>query len=175
VHGDSGALTEAEQRGAELFVGKAKCVTCHSGPYLSDQKFYNLGLTEQATRAGIFNGDDHGASTDLVKAAADPLGIASAYSDGDDGRLPSSIPAEYEGAFRTPPLRCVAKRPSFMHSGLLHSLEDVVAFFNRGGDAAGTYPGVGVLTPLGLSGAEEADLVAFLRALDGDAPIPTFH
>ena len=173
VHGDAAALTTAEQRGAKLFIGKARCAGCHSGPYLSDQKFYNLGLEEKPTRAMIFNGNDRGAAADLSKAASDPLGIRGAYSDGDDGRLPPSTLPEHEGAFRTPPLRCVGKRPSFMHSGLLHSLEEVVAFFDRGGDAAGTYVGNGVLSPLGLSAEEQADLVAFLRALDGNAPIPS--
>src|SRR6185503_10038010 len=130
-----------------LFIGKARCVTCHSGPHLSDQKFYNLGLEEKPTRAIIFNGNDRGAAADLTKAAADPLGIHGVYSDGDDGRMPASVPPDYEGAFRTPTLRCVGKRPSFMHSGLLHSLEEVVAFFNRGGDAQGTYVGKSVLSP----------------------------
>jgi cytochrome c peroxidase len=174
VQGDASALTESEQRGAFLFVGKAKCADCHAGPYLSDQKFHNVGLEEKKTLAGIFNGDDRGAAKDLLAAAADPVGIGSTYSDGDDGRMPASVGSEYEGAFRTPPLRCVAQRPTFMHSGLLHSLEEVVAFFNRGGDASGSYVGTSVLQPLGLTSAEEADLVAFLRALDGDATIPTF-
>src|SRR5262249_34338525 len=44
VHGDSKALSDSELRGAELFVGKAKCTQCHSGPYLSDQQFHNVGL-----------------------------------------------------------------------------------------------------------------------------------
>jgi cytochrome c peroxidase len=168
-------LTLAEQRGAKLFIGKARCVGCHSGPYLSDQKFYNLGLEEKPTRALIFNGNDRGAAADLVKAADDPLGIRGLHSDGDDGRLPQNVLPEHEGAFRTPPLRCVSKRPSFMHSGLLHTLEEVVAFFDRGGDARGTYVGTGVLSPLGLSAEEQADLVAFLRALDGNAQIPSFR
>jgi cytochrome c peroxidase len=175
VHGDASALNASEQRGVKLFIGKAGCVACHSGPNLSDQKFYNLGLEEKPTRAIIFNGDDRGAAADLPKAAADPLGIHGVFSDGNDGRLSASFPSDYEGAFRTPPLRCAGKRPSFMHSGLLHSLEEVVAFFDRGGDAPGTYVGKGVLSPLGLTTEERADLVAFLRALDGNAPIPTFR
>jgi cytochrome c peroxidase len=175
IHGEAAALTAAEQRGAKLFIGKARCLGCHSGPYFSDQKFYNLGLEEKPTRALIFNGNDRGAAADLVTAAGDPLGIRGVYSDGDDGRLPASVPLEHEGAFRTPPLRCVGKRPSFMHSGLLHSLEEVVAFFDRGGDAPGTYVGKGVLSPLGLTPEEQADLVAFLRALDGNAPTPSFR
>lgn len=177
VHGDPDALDASEQNGAQLFVGKAGCVACHSGPYFSDQKFYALGLEEKATRARILNGDDHGAAIDLPLAAADPLGINGDFSDGNDGRLPADFaPTDaHDGAFRTPVLRCAGKRPSFMHSGLLPSLEEVVAFFDRGGDAPGSYVGTSVLTPLGLTDAERADLVAFLRALDGDAEVPTFR
>jgi hypothetical protein len=84
-------------------------------------------------------------------------------------RLESSAPTSspsYEGAFRTPTLRCVSKWPSFMHTGTLHSLVEVVAFFARGGDSAG-YPGSSVLAPVQLAPDEVADLVAFLRSLDG--------
>jgi cytochrome c peroxidase len=175
VHGDEGALTVSEQRGLALFVGKAKCTECHAGPFLTDQKFYNVGLEEKPTQINIFNGNDRGAAADLPSAASDPVGISTPFSDGDDGRMPSDVGPHYEGAFRTPSLRCVARRPTFMHSGLLRSLEEVVAFFNRGGDPHGTYLGDSVSKPLGLSAEEEADLVAFLEALDGDAPVPTFR
>ena len=57
-----------------------------------------------------------------------------------------------------------------MHSGLLRTLADVVDFFDRGGDPAGSYVGQGVLSPLGLTDVEKADLVAFLNALDGPGP-----
>jgi cytochrome c peroxidase len=175
VHGEEDALREEEQRGLKLFVGKAKCVDCHSGSFMTDQKFHNVGFAEGPSAIALFNGDDRGAAADLLAATDDEVGITSPYSDGDDGRMPEVVGPEYEGAFRTPSLRCVAKRPTFMHSGLSHSLEDVVAFFNRGGDAPGTHPGVGILEPLGLSAQEEAELVAFLKSLDGDTPVPTFR
>jgi cytochrome c peroxidase len=44
LHGDVSALSRAEQRGAAIFAGKGQCVNCHSGPYLSDEKFHNVGL-----------------------------------------------------------------------------------------------------------------------------------
>jgi cytochrome c peroxidase len=177
VHGDASALSDSEARGARLFIGKAGCVACHSGPFFSDQKFHALGVEEKPTGANILNGNDHGAAVDLLKGAADPLGINGAFSDGNDGRLPADIEigAADEGAFRTPMLRCSSGRPSFMHSGLIGSLADVVAFFNRGGDAPGSYVGTSVLLPLGLSDDEQADLVAFLGSLDGHAPVPTFR
>lgn len=164
VHGDHAALSASEQRGLALFIGRGRCTTCHSGPYLTDQRFHSIGLAESATREGIVNDGDRGAARDVALAITDPLGVTSAHSDGDDGRLPATVPAAYEGAFRTPSLRCVSQRPSFMHSGLLESLDHVVRFFDRGGDVSG-YPGRSEISPLGLREDERRDLVAFLRAL----------
>jgi hypothetical protein len=65
------------------------------------------------------------------------------------------------GAMRTPSLRNVALRPSYMHDGRFHSLAEVVAFYNRGGDfnAPNKDPRI---RPLGLSPDQQAQLVAFL-------------
>lgn len=167
--GDKKALSRAEQRGAALFVGKGRCNDCHSGPYFSDEQFHNVGL-KPATVATVFiDLDDRGAGLDLTLALADPLNIQGSFSDGDDGRLPPKIGPELEGAFRTPRLRCVAGRPSYMHTGQYRVLEDVVSFFSRGGEAFG-YPGKNELKALALSPLERADLAAFLRALDGPGP-----
>jgi cytochrome c peroxidase len=76
---------------------------------------------------------------------------------------------EHEGAFRTPTLRCIADQPSFMHTGQMRTLDVVVRFFSRGGDPSG-YPGTNELLPLNLGDREQADLVAFLRALQGPGP-----
>jgi len=100
--------------------------------------------------------------------AADPLSVSSAYSDGDDGRQIEPSP-QLTGAFRTPRLRCVAGRPSFMHTAQLISLDAVVAFFARGGDANG-FPGTNELGALDLNMRERTDLVAFLKALNGPGP-----
>jgi len=65
------------------------------------------------------------------------------------------------GQFKTPTLRNVALRGEFMHNGRLETLEDVVEFYNRGGDfdAPNKPP---VIQPLGLTDTEKAALVAFL-------------
>src|SRR5690242_6850068 len=178
MHGDVAALSASEQRGAGLFVGQRKdgrmvegCDRCHSGPYLSDQRFHNVGLkpTGVGIAASFYDLDDHGARDGLTGALADPLNVRGIYSDGDDARLPSAVTDAMDGAFRTPTLRCVGLRPTFMHNGQLASLADVVAFFDRGGDHSG-YHGVNELQPLGLVEQERTDLVAFLRALDGPGP-----
>jgi cytochrome c peroxidase len=169
LHGDATAMTPSEQRGAKLFVGKAQCLRCHSGPFLSDQQFHNVGLLPKTVATVFTDANDRGASAGLAASIADPLNVRGKYSDGDDGRLPDAVPAGSEGAFRTPTLRCVARRPSFLHTAQLRTLTDVVAFFDRGGDRAG-YPGTNELVPLRLSADEQQDLVAFLQTLDGPGP-----
>ena len=39
LDGDATALSRAEQRGAAVFVGRGACVSCHSGPRLTDGAF----------------------------------------------------------------------------------------------------------------------------------------
>jgi cytochrome c peroxidase len=169
MSGDTSALSPAEQRGALLFVGKADCIRCHSGPFLSDEKFHNVGLKPERVSTTFIDLDDPGASRGFEELMNDPLNVEGEYSDGDDGRVPETIPPEMLGAFRTPRLRCVGERPSFMHTAQLVTLEAVIKFFNRGGDPFG-FLGVSELTPLGLSAEEESDLIAFLLALEGPGP-----
>jgi cytochrome c peroxidase len=38
------AATESELRGEQLFIGKAQCATCHSGPFFMDQEMHDLHL-----------------------------------------------------------------------------------------------------------------------------------
>jgi cytochrome c peroxidase len=167
--GQSDALSPSEQRGAAIFVGSGKCVSCHSGPFLSDQQFHNVGLQPTTVAVVFTDQGDVGAEAGLSAALVDPLNVQGKFSDGDDGRLPASVNPTLNGAFRTPTLRCGARRPSFMHTGQLKTLSDVVAFFTRGGDQFG-YPGANELTPLALSAQDQADLVAFLGTLEGPGP-----
>jgi cytochrome c peroxidase len=171
MHGNQQALTDQEQKGAELFVGK-KCDACHSGPFLTDQKFYNVGVAN--LQDGFIPAfQDPGASVGLAASRSDILNSQGIYSDGDDGRL-AQYPlnaSQQLGAFKTPGLRCVGRRQSFMHAGQKRSLEDVVALFDRGGDSVG-YLGDKdpAMVPLGMTREERTQLTAFLRALTGSGP-----
>ncbi|MEM7220934.1 MAG: cytochrome c peroxidase [Pseudomonadota bacterium] len=62
-------------------------------------------------------------------------------------------------AFRAPSLLFVAHTAPYMHDGSLERLEDVVAFYARGGGADSE------LQPFVLTASERADLLAFLRIL----------
>lgn len=174
AHGDAGAMTRGAQRGAALFVGKAKCATCHSGPFMSDQQFHNVGLAPRQVQQAFVDSQDHGAATGLAAAMADPLNTLGAFSDGNDGRLPATVTPSMEGAFRTPNLRCVSQRPTFMHTGQLGTLTAVVAFFNEGGSSYG-YLGTTEIHPLALTDLEQSDLVEFLQALDGPGADPKYR
>jgi len=170
IDGDDAALTASELRGAALFIGKARCADCHSGPNLTDNKFHNVGLAPKHVAQAFVDAGDAGAGSGLAVPPTDPLDVQSAFSDGDDGRLPTTIPATMAGAFRTPSLRCDATHPSFMHTAQLATIADVLAFFDAGGDPPGPYPGQSELQPLGLTDDERADLAEFLVALDGPGP-----
>jgi len=170
LDGNDAALSPSEQRGAGLFAGKGKCVSCHAGPDFTDGAFHDVGLSPATVAVAFIDSGDNGAADGVAAALADPMNTAGPFSDGDRHALPAGVDPAMLGAFRTPTLRCIATQPSFMHTGQLRSLDEVVAFHDRGGDPAGGYPGTNELSPLGLTAGECADIVAFLVALDGAGP-----
>ncbi len=160
---DSGTMSDAAKRGQVLFEGKAGCVSCHSGSRLTDEKAYNVGVAENpdiwsdpmrhmtyaafASFMGVENymniRRDVGAQ--IVNHSADRSGV---------------------GSFNTPTLRELTQTGPYMHNGTFDTLFEVVAFFNEGGgDDVNKDPQI---KPLGLSFAEEKDIVAFLKSLSGD-------
>lgn len=69
-------------------------------------------------------------------------------------------------AFKTPTLRNLNSSAPYMHDGSLTTLESVIALYNAGGL---TDPGrSSEIKPLGLSGSDISDLVAFLGTLNSD-------
>ena len=72
----------------------------------------------------------------------------------------------YFGTFLTPSLREVSKTAPYMHNGILPTLASVVDFYDRGGEQAKNKDPR--IKPLGLTAAEKAALVEFLKSLSGD-------
>jgi cytochrome c peroxidase len=134
--GDASAMGEDAVRGFRLFMGRARCSTCHpvrqSYALLTDDGFHNTGAGEGAGKA-------------------------------DPGRMGATKRPEDRGRFKTPTLRNVALTAPYMHDGSLRDLAAVVDFYDRGGEAN---PDLDPdLRPLALTGRERRDLVAFLEAL----------
>ena len=80
----------------------------------------------------------------------------------DTGRFQVTANNGDLGRFRVPSLRNVELRGTFFHNGRFDTLEQIVAFYNRGGDfnAPNKDPDV---RPRGLNGQQQADIAAFLR------------
>ena len=93
------------------------------------------------------------------------LGVGMDKANPDLGRFTVTKNDDHKGAFKTPTLRDVAKRPPYMHDGSLKTLEEVIAFYNKGGT-----PNQWLskdIRPLNLTPQEQKDLVAFMEALTG--------
>jgi len=140
---DSTALTASEERGRQLFIGdKAKCFDCHFGVDYTGDEFRNIGL---------YNGKDLN----------------------DVGRYAITKQKSDLGKFKTPGLRNVALTAPYMHNGMFKTLEAVVAYYNNPASfVTGSINTDPLLQkPLHLTAQEQADLVAFLKALtDTDLP-----
>jgi cytochrome c peroxidase len=65
--------------------------------------------------------------------------------------------------YKTPSLRDVALRASFMHNGQFRALDAVLDYYNGAGRAESP----GEVAPLGLTAEEKADVIEFLRSLTG--------
>ena len=135
VNGDVRALSLEEKFGLTVFRGKGRCINCHTGPNLTDERFHNTGVAW----AG---GDLH-----------------------DAGRFAVSQAEEDRGAFKVPTLREVARTAPYMHDGSLATLENVIDYYDMGGNPN---PGLDSdLRPLHLTAPEKHALAAFLRSLSG--------
>lgn len=77
------------------------------------------------------------------------------------GRALAAVP----GAFKIPTLRNVELTGPYMHNGSMKTLEEVVDFYNRGGNFDNPQHFATLVFPQGLSADNKADLVAFLRSL----------
>jgi cytochrome c peroxidase len=133
--GDRTALSADQQTGLQIFRGKGNCTACHVGPNFSDERTHNTGLAW----AG--------------------------QSFLDDGRAAITGKAEDRGSFKTPTLREVARTAPYMHDGSLATLEDVIDYYDRGGNVNPLLdPEV---RPLRLSPDDKRALVSFLSSLSG--------
>jgi cytochrome c peroxidase len=80
-----------------------------------------------------------------------------------EGKL--ADPGAGDGNFKVPTLREVARTAPYMHDGSLNTLEEVVDYYDRGGNAN---PNLDQdLHPLHLTTGEKSALVEFLRSLSG--------
>ena len=168
------AMTDAAKRGLKIFIGKAGCDACHSGPTLTDEKYHNTGVPQSGEH--VLKGPDF----DPGRFAGVEVYLASDFNThgpyNDDPEIDRTVGVAADdgllGAFRTKSLHNVAETGPYMHTGALATLREVVEFYNQGG-AQSEFAGVRseLMQPLNLTEAEMDDLVAFLESLTGE-PVP---
>lgn len=102
---DGTPLLPAQAAGMALFYGKARCSTCHSGPFQTDHGFHAIGMPQFGP----------GKNTDSAYAR---------YADLGRGKV-TGVPADFY-RFRTPSLRNVALTAPYGHNGAYARLEDIL-------------------------------------------------
>jgi len=158
---DRGELSEKTKRGLQLFRGRAGCIQCHHGPYLSDGLVHATGAPE---------------NPDILDDPMRHITMRSFYrimgvpgfenQKADVGFFVVSKAPSDRGKFLTPTLRELQHTAPYMHNGIFATLEEVVDFYDRGGGDAANKSSY--LRPLGLSDEDKRDLIAFLESLSGD-------
>jgi cytochrome c peroxidase len=94
-------------------------------------------------------------------------GVGAREGATEEGRMSVTGKREDRGRFKTPTLRGVALNAPYMHDGSQATLEDVVAFYKKGGEAN---PGLDeALSGIEMTEEDAQHLVAFLKALSRKA------
>lgn len=81
----------------------------------------------------------------------------------DIGREAVTNNANDRAKFKTPNLRNIEFRAPYMHNGRFATLEEVVEFYNRGGDFDAPNIDHALIRPLGMTNEQKAALVAFMK------------
>ncbi len=162
---DRGDLSPLATQGQALFTGKAGCIRCHNGPYFSDGKPYNTGVSENLK---IFKDPvRHLTYRAVLTTHGTPRTMRWRR---DVGYFIVSKDYADVGKFITPTLRELRYTAPYMHNGVMDTLDDVIEFYNRGGGQDDPLK-TSALQPLGLTLGEKKALLAFLQSLSSPEPI----
>lgn len=151
MRGDTLAMSAQQIQGFNLFMGKAKCGTCHFMP--------------------LFNG---AVPPFYDRQDAEIIGVPASVStinpqlDNDLGVYDLFHSELKRGAFKTPSIRNAAWTAPYMHNGIYKTLDEVIDFYDKGGGK-----GLGIKMQqqtlpeekLNLKPGEKAALIAFIKAL----------
>jgi len=149
---DQGELSRDEQKGFNLFMGKAKCGTCHFVP--------------------LFNGM---VPPEFQETESEVLGVPKWNKkelDDDLGKFLISESIIHKYAFKTPTLRNIELTAPYMHNGAFRNLSEVMDFYNKGGGAGMGFTLDNQTLPpdrLGLTKKEKKQIIAFLKTLTDTA------
>ena len=144
-------LNKSEINGFTIFMGKAKCGTCHFLPLFNGSKPPRYYYIESEVIG--------------VPASSNKK---NAQLDKDPGRYAITGLQLHKFSFKTPTLRNAALTAPYMHNGAFATLEEVIDFYDKGGGKGfGVAPVNQTLTfdKLHLTNGEKKDLIAFIKSL----------
>ncbi|HXB28806.1 MAG TPA: cytochrome c peroxidase, partial [Puia sp.] len=150
MRGDKAALNRNEINGFNLFMGKAKCATCHFMPLFN------------GTLPPIFQKME----TEVIGV---PETISTQTIDPDMGRYNIIHVESFRHAFKIPTVRNAARTAPYMHNGVFSTLDQVLDFYNKGGGAGSGLKIDNQTLPfdkLDLSEKERKDIIEFIGSLD---------
>ena len=149
MRGNKNSLNNQQIEGMNLFMGKAKCATCHFTPLFNGTVPPSYSKTEH-------------------EVIGTPNEASGKTLSPDKGRYLYNKMPQLVGAFKTPTVRNAAVTAPYMHNGVFKTLEEVVSFYNKGGGQGLGYEVANQTLPfdkLNLTLKEEHALVAFMKTL----------
>jgi cytochrome c peroxidase len=152
INGDKASMTSSQISGFNLFMGKARCGSCHFLPLFNGMipPLYNKSEFE-------------------IVGALKTNDFKHPELDADEGVGPIKNAEHLKFGFKVPGLRNAAITAPYMHNGAMKTLEDVITFYNKGGAV-----GFGMNLPnqtlasdsLGLSKKQINDIIHFIQSLN---------
>ncbi len=154
IRKETNSYSREEKNGFNLFMGKAKCATCHFAP--------------------MFNGlvPPHFSETESENIGTPTSFEVPNQLDNDLGKYEFSKLEIHKSFFKTPSVRNSNMSAPMMHNGSFPNIRTVIEFYNNGGGA-----GQGANNPnqtlpkdsLGLTDGEIQELISFIRSLEDDS------
>jgi cytochrome c peroxidase len=166
-----GSMNKEEKLGFKLFIGKAKCVNCHSigNQYalFTDNKLHNTGIGYLSSMSPGRGDISVQVSPGIyIQASRRVINTVSEKVESDLGLYEITENPDHRWQYRTPSLRNIALTSPYMHNGSISSLTEVVQFYNRGGISNPLISPL--IQPLNLNTTEVELLVNFLNSLTGN-------
>ncbi len=148
--GNKAAMSAEEINGFNLFMGKAKCATCHYMP-LFNGTFPPRYVTTESEVIGV------------------PASIQNKEIDSDLGRYDIIKTESFRHAFKIPTVRNAIATAPYMHNGVFTTLQQVIDFYNKGGGKGLGLKADNQTLPfdkLKLTEKEKSDIIAFISSLN---------
>jgi cytochrome c peroxidase len=169
IAGEVNAISDAANRGWELFNSKARCFLCHAladnqrdATLFIDNDFHNIGIGILRHRVGPLAQQ---AERELAQGKLSDIDGAAITSELSVlGRFLVTKKQSDIASFKTPGLRNLLVTEPYFHDGSMETLWDVMDHYNKGDGIADPWLD-NDMQPLALTEPEIGDVVAFLASL----------